>query len=437
MNLEEMLRQRAEEARLSPATLNEVRGRARRIRRRRAATAVVSTVAGVAAVAVVAAVTLPAATDRSQPLPPITHSTTVAQPSPTSAPSAETGTMIDIDPQDVDQTTSGEPLVPYWQQGTLIAPDGSPTTANDVTAFGFSSQGNGNDWIVAKQGGPTGWTITDTQFSDTPMPTTAPDIAVTGDYTAKAYLAEFTKPSSGQKQWEIHIETGGMLGGPHTWGLPGKPSEGSGVDGILVGEGVLATVDGQLRVYKADQSAPVPVPGTYVSAGVLDNGMVALETVAGSQQPQPCWTIVNADDLTDATAIQNGHRLCGPEVLSSNGTDLLALDFGTPNGGPGGLTHASIIDLSTWKTTAQFLAPANGAFSSSVGWYKDSVIVPTFAGTPDATGKTFNGQWALVWLNTDGTWKVGRSSQKTGTFDQPPYKLGQGPLPITAVVSGG
>ncbi len=458
MKLEELLQRSADAVPVETPPIEAIRRRATRIRRRRAAWAAGGAAAAVAVVGVGYGV--------------VGHHTAASGPiSNGGLPSANASpvvppTTVQFSPNDADLSYGGEPGVGYWTDGQLVAPDGSTFDAADLPGtFVYDPTTflpDCTDQGACPAIGTTGWATGD-----------AGSMAVTADGKTFAHVDNAGAKTNGAAQWQISIQHSGS--DVKTFVYPSSrmtEPKSITVAGILPDDNVVLNVTGPdwsstVQILHTDTGQADPTTsgqideasvqrlGTqsagYARAGsVSSTGLIAVESHASGQAvplPGLCWSLIDESAVvhgtfcgpTDVEFSADGKYIAGPVarvVASSEPSDQGRLD--KESLAIAITSSFEVVDTATSEATAiyQFEPTTLKLFSDRFGWDGDQVIVPaadgvtlTESGTASPTlDDTVQVTWELIWLGPDGSYRVGRASQKPGTAVTPAYAFGAGPV---------
>jgi hypothetical protein len=359
MDLEDLLREQASRARLTPLSVASVSARARRIRRRRTAGAVAGAVAAVTVVVGGSAVLL----DGGRPgaTPPIAHSpSSVASPSA----AARTGRVVRVEPSahhDVEQTFNDALRVPSWADGQLVAPDGTHAPLAQ-RPFAFAYDPVARQWAVtASATDGTHVMLLDQQGQEIEAP--APSVPSGVAYSHATGLVRIAGTNG---RWTLVTPA-------RTFDL-GRDGTEISIDGFDDNGDVLLTVGRRPKV-----------------AHLADGSVEA----ASRQTIYP-----SADGLYAALIGDPDHDVPGSEEWDADGAT------GT----------IRVAQAGTLQTLVAFLAPRNGFFGPWT-WDGDSIVTLVFE---RAAPTSPTGTWTLVRLGAEG-YQVGRSARWPGRIDAPPY----------------
>jgi len=399
------LRQQADQIQEGPLSMADITGKARSIQRRRMLASVAGAAAVVAVIAPVGILALTGNDNNAGPVAPSSTGTPTTPTSPSTPATAPTYT-VDLDPTE-DGTTSGEPGIPMWMDGEIIAADGTATNVGREV-HGFVLDPNGN-WAGMTQN-PTGdWQWTSFQDDGSVLdtePATSDQVAVTPDGQSFAWISQFEPDEATPKQWQL------TLAGPQAkvWPLDISADSGAAVVGILDDGSVVFDL-GTGGVKIARQNGTV----TNLGKGLLGASSVSTATGAIAVQTSynddgtSCWAIV--DIAGDANAETCDYAL---GQFSPDGSLIVGRDSDSDGIGP---SRLYLLDAASLEPLATFDPPANGYFWERTAWSGDTILADVYA----------DGEWGLAWLSADGI-LMQRSANKPGGDTDPPYHFGAGPL---------
>jgi hypothetical protein len=393
-DIKDALTRVADASATTPLSLDDVRGRARRIRRRRTTGAVVASAAAVAIVVGLGVAIGPSGSQSSKEPP------TAKSPSATATPSVAVDAnavgrvyrvRLDVG---ADQTTGAEPGVPYWFDGQIIDTDGTATPLAERPRS-FAKDPRTGDWVVVEGDEanalllrltPEGKQVGDPVVTFTGGLAVGPDgepVTITRD-NGRAILTEGDRT----------LDLGGL-----DW---------TQVQGVLPnGDVLFQNADGGVSVAHLDVGEAGAIPGAADAAASTQTG----------------WVAYGGDDGTYRTEDADGNARwsvdwAGVSSFSPDGS-LVAL-AGDPSGriensedfdseyGTGVLW---IRDAETLAPVAAFKAPANGYFWNWT-WVGDQLLTNVYSRD--------TGEWTQVRLSADG-FVVGRGTSQKGSGEEPAY----------------
>lgn len=418
MNLEDLLREQAERAPLSPASFETVTRHARRLRRRTA----MATVGAAAAVAVVvggAAVVAHGGSSRTTA--PIAHSPSASSRSSGSAPVAPPpddeppARPVRLDHLAAEQTTGGDLAAPLWQDGRILSPDGSSASVPGPIT-GLTRDPSTGDWLVLENRGGTTTDLLDVAPSgkivwerrSTPRGLAASEVGVAYLTWEKGTWTLTATSAAGHTQ---ALSVGDALG------------DDAGVGGLLPsGETVFWRHTGSVQLAHRDGTVSVLPRATEIGAVSGKGQIAALVPAPAGSECTTQWAVL---DATGAAQNADGRPLCGGRVtsFSRDGATMVLEEYAnTHDPGPQTLRLVGVAD---GRTVAAFNA-AGGYFSPSVVWQDSALVADLFVADRSAGGDPQTpGTWGVVWLDTNG-FRVARGSQRPGTSGAPPYVFGTG-----------
>jgi hypothetical protein len=411
-DLYDALRQRAESAPLQSADLGIIRARARSIRRRRAAIAVVGSAAAVAVIAGLGFALAPNGANHA--VPPV--SSTSAVPTPT-ATASETpndllpekpvvGPLFTVSTQvtGVGQTDAGAERVPYWRDGQLVAPDGTPTPLKDRPDAVALAQ-DGSWWVTTTTDNTQ---LTHLSAAGHPIGTSARSVAK-GIAAAPGRLATISMSSGGwvlttnNRTFDLqnltpYAQVDGFAANGDVYFNPG--------DGI---ERLAHVADGTIE--KLPHVALVDTSPTGLTALAMDDGNWLVQDSDGADR----WSM----DFASIDGFSPDGRYVS--LLGDQHDLVKGSQYWDEEGITGTLWIRGASDDSP---VAVFNAPRGGFFGPRA-WEGGDILALVFE-RDSAAGQT--GTWTLVRLSADG-YKMVRSASWSGDIHTPPYVFGTAVTP--------
>jgi hypothetical protein len=377
----------------APLSLDDVRGRARRIRRRRTATAVVASAAAVAAIAGVG-VSLGTGGSHDRGVGPAKSPSATVTPSravDANAVGKVHAVRLDVD---ADRTFGDTPQVPFWSDGQINDTDGSQTPLAD-RPHSFAKDPRTGDWVVVEGDEANALLVRltpDGQQVGEPVVTYLGGLAVGPDGELVTITQDNGRAILSERGRTLDL---GELG----W---------TQIQGVLPnGDVLFQNAEGGVSVAHLDVGDAGAIPGTADAAASTRTGWVAYGGDDGTYRTEDAegnaawsldWSGVSSFS-PDGTYV----ALAGDPQSRVTGSGDVDSEYGT------GVLW--IRDAETLAPVAAFKAPANGYFWNWT-WDGDRLLTNVYSRD--------TGEWSLVRLSADG-FTVGRATAKKGGGEEPAY----------------